>query len=439
MDDRAVADGSVGYADPWHRSAWCRPWSPHVPEHPTPDADAPLDGPDAKIGDLAASAGIRRIHVLAWRDLDDVEAGGSELHAHAVCREWAASGLEVTCRTSFAQGHPPEIMRDGYRVIRKAGRYLVFPRSVAAELAGRNGERDALVEIWNGMPFLSPLWARGPRLTFLHHVHGEMWQMVLPPRLAAMGDLLERRIAPPLYRRSRIVTLSESSREDMLDQLHLRPDRVDVVPPGIDPRFSPGAESPTPLVVAVGRLVPSKHVDKLVRAVAHARRTVPDLHLVVVGEGYERLHIEATVEDVDGGAWVDLPGRVPDDELVDLYRRAWLLGSASSHEGWGMSVTEAAACATPAVVTDVPGHRDAVVPDVTGRLVPLEAPHFPERLGDAMAALINDPGARRRLSEGAAEHAAGFTWRATATSLMAILADEATRRRRPRTEDRRSS
>lgn len=392
-----------------------------MPEHPTPDA---------KIGDLAAAAGIRRIHVLAWRDLDDVEAGGSELHAHEVCREWAAAGLEVTCRTSFAQGHPPEIMRDGYRVLRKAGRYLVFPRSVAAELAGRNGERDALVEIWNGMPFLSPIWARGPRITFLHHVHGEMWKMVLPPRLAKMGDLLERRLAPPLYRHSRIVTLSESSRDDMLAQLRPRPERVDVVPPGIDPKFSPGEESPTPLVVAVGRLVPSKHVDRLVRAVAHARRSVPDLRLVVVGEGYERLHVEATVEAVGGEAWVDLPGRVTDDELIELYRRAWVLASASSHEGWGMSITEAAACATPAVVTDIPGHRDAVVDGVTGTLVDADGDALPERLGDAMAAVLADPERRRRMSDAAAGHAAGFTWQSTATQLMAILADEAGRPRR---------
>jgi len=391
-----------------------------VPDHPVPDD---------KIGDLAAGAGIRRIHVLAWRDLDDVEAGGSELHAHEVCREWAAAGLEVTCRTSFAQGHPPEIIRDGYRVIRKAGRYLVFPRSVLAELAGRNGERDALVEIWNGMPFLSPIWARGPRITFLHHVHGEMWRMVLPPRLAAMGDLLERRIAPPLYRRSRIVTLSESSRDDMLAQLPLRADRVDVVPPGIDERFSPGTESPTPLVVAVGRLVPSKHVDRLVRAAARARATIPDLRLVVVGEGYERLKVEATVDDVGGQDWVELPGRVSDDELVELYRRAWLLASASSHEGWGMSVTEAAACATPAVVTDIPGHRDAVVDGVTGVLVPQDT-DLADRLGQAMADILGDPARRQQMASAAAEHAAGFTWQSTASQLMAILADEAGRHRR---------
>ena len=51
-----------------------------------------------KIGDLAADAGIGRIHVLAWRDLDDVEAGGSELHASTVASRWAAAGIEVVMR-----------------------------------------------------------------------------------------------------------------------------------------------------------------------------------------------------------------------------------------------------------------------------------------------------------------------------------------------------
>ena len=57
-----------------------------------------------KIGDLAADAGIGRIHVLAWRDLDDVEAGGSELHASAVAARWAAAGIDVVMRTSHAAG-----------------------------------------------------------------------------------------------------------------------------------------------------------------------------------------------------------------------------------------------------------------------------------------------------------------------------------------------
>ena len=63
-------------------------------------------------------------------------------------------------RTSYAAGHPQVSWRDGYRVIRKAGRYLVFPRAAFSEMMGWHGGRDGLVEIWNGMPFFSPLWAR---------------------------------------------------------------------------------------------------------------------------------------------------------------------------------------------------------------------------------------------------------------------------------------
>ena len=89
-----------------------------------------------KIGDIAAEAGIKRVHMLAWRDLADVEAGGSEIHASTVASLWAQAGIEVTMRTSHAQGTPPHTTRDGYRVIRRAGRYLVFPRAAVAEAAG---------------------------------------------------------------------------------------------------------------------------------------------------------------------------------------------------------------------------------------------------------------------------------------------------------------
>ena len=377
-----------------------------------------------KLGDLAAEAGLRRIHVLAWRDLADVEAGGSELHAATVARLWASAGIDVTFRTSYAQGSPPESTRNGYRVIRRAGRYLVFPRAVTSEILGRHGPRDGLVEIWNGVPWLTPLWATGPTVTWLHHVHGPMWGMVLPPNLARLGDVLERRVAPPLYRRRAIVTLSASSKEELL-AVGLKPERVTVVPPGIDPRFRPGgARATSPLVVAVGRLMPVKRFDALIDAVAEARRTVPGTELVIVGDGAEREHLEDLIQERDATEWVRLAGRLTDDALVDLYRRAWVLASASVAEGWGMTITEAAACGTPAVVTDIGGHRDAVVDGVTGLLV------APEQLGGALARVLSQPELRRRLAEGALERTSTLTWEATAAGTLAVLAQEALRKRR---------
>src|SRR5690606_31805226 len=210
----------------------------------------------------------------AWRDLDDVEAGGSEVHASEVARLWAEAGIEVTMRTSFAFGHPKTTVRDGYRVIRRAGRYAVFPRAVGSEIVGRHGPRDGLIEIWNGVPFMSPLWCRGPRAVFLHHVHQRMWPMVLPenPQLARFGALLERRLAPPFYRTTEIVTLSDSSRAELVHDLRFPANRVRVVEPGIDRRFRPGpAKSGHPLVVSVSRLMAPKRFDVVIRAAAAAR------------------------------------------------------------------------------------------------------------------------------------------------------------------------
>ncbi len=387
-----------------------------------PDASDPV----AKIGDLAAAAGVRRVHVLAWRDLDDVEAGGSEVHIAEVAKLWAAAGLDITMRTSWAQGQPTEAVRDGYKVIRRAGRHLVFPRAALAEITRRTGPRDVLVEIWNGMPFLSPVWNRGPRVILLHHVHAEMWNMTLGDTLGPLGALFESKVAPPLYRSSAIATLSESSKRELVDELGFRDDRVTVVHPGIDARFSPDGElSPDPLVVAVGRIAPVKRYDMLVRAAHRARARVPGLRLHIVGDGYERPRVDAVIDELDAGGWVTLRGRITEAELVDLYRRAWIVASASAREGWGMTLTEAAACGTPAVATRIAGHDDAVRDGSSGLLTDGD----PRSLGDAMARVLGDRQLRDRLSAGALAWAGELTWSNTATRLMRVVSDEVSRRR----------
>jgi glycosyltransferase involved in cell wall biosynthesis len=380
----------------------------------------------AKLGDLAATAGLRRISMLAWRDLDDPEAGGSELHASRVASLWAEAGIEVTMRTSYAAGHPQVTWRGGYRVIRKAGRYLVFPRAAFSEMMGWHGASDGLVEIWNGMPFFSPVWARRPTVTWLHHVHDTMWDMTLPPRLARLGRRIEFGIAPLVYRRTPIVTLSESSKQELVQKLHMAPERITVVPPGVDTRFSPGGErSPTPLVVAVGRLVPVKRLHLLIDALAEIRFRLPRLRAVLVGDGYERESLERHVHEIGADEWITFAGRIDDAALVDLYRRAWVLTSASAHEGWGMTITEAAACGTPAVVSRIAGHADAVVHEHTGLLV-----DDPAQLGPAIERVLSDNELRASLSERALLHAGRFNWEATARGTLEVLANEALRRRR---------
>ena len=211
--------------------------------------------------------------MLAWRDLADVEAGGSEVHAAEVARRWAEAGIEVTMRTSYAQGHPPEGERDGYRVVRRHGRFMVFPTTVRRRDAAPHGPATA----WSRSGTACPTSARcGPRartITLVHHVHkrhvahgarGEAGPLRRVLRAQAGAAAL-----PPHAGGHAVGVVAAASSSTTCG---FRPERIDVVPPGIDARFTPGgAEAPDPLVVAVGRLMPPKRFDELIRIAAEVR------------------------------------------------------------------------------------------------------------------------------------------------------------------------
>ncbi len=364
-------------------------------------------------GDMIA-AGVRRIHVLAWRDLDDVEAGGSENHADEFMRRWQDAGLSVLHRTSRAVGRPTTAVRNGYDVVRRGGRMTVFPRVAVSETLRRMGPYDALVEIWNGVPWMSPVWCRKPRVLILHHVHGPMWDQMFPRPVAALGRAIETRLAPPFYRRTPTVTTSTDTHEELL-HLGWRPELVTTGPVGVDAFFSPGGEkTPAPSILAVGRQAPVKRFVELLEQVARARERVPDLTLTMIGDGPQRPRIAEWIRAHDA-TWVSLAGHVDRVELRDHYRRSWLIASASLAEGWGLALTEAAGCGTPAVATDISGHRCSVLHDRTGLLAPLDS------LGDRIADVLLDDPLRTRLARAAEERARTLTWGALAVGVLRPL------------------
>ncbi len=376
----------------------------------------------SEIADAAARAGIHRVGAFAWRDLEDSEAGGSELFISRVLEVWATAGLDITLRTSLVQGRAMDTRRAGYRVVRRSGRLGVFPRVIAGQILRRGGPRaDAVLEAWNGIPFATPLWFKGPRVTVLHHVHEDMWPLALPGMLAKVGWFVEGTVAPPWYRHTPIVTNSISSRDEIVARLGIPADHISIAPPGVDVRWRPdgnAAKASAPTIVAVGRLVPHKHFDELIRLAAQVRRSIPDLQLVIVGEGYERPRLEAMAQAVDGSSWISLPGRVDDEELADLYRQAWVVAATSTAEGFGMTLTEAAACGTPSVATNVAGHRDAVVGGQSGLLC-----DTPAEMADALETVLSDPGLRERLARGAEARAAELTWERAAAAVFTPLVE----------------
>ena len=350
-----------------------------------------------------------RVLFLSWRDLAHPQAGGSEVLIDRLAR-----GL-------MERGHEPAVLCGGpvaprpYPVVDAGGTYSQYLR---APFAYRRhfSEVDLVVDVENGIPFFSPLWRRKPVLCLVHHVHADQWAMRFPSPVARLGRVLEGRAMPAVYGRSLFLAVSDSTRQ-ALTAIGVPDERIRVMTEGVDTVVgaSVGGRSPTPLFVVLGRLVPHKRVDLILRAWRVVQPIVGG-ELVVLGDGPEWDSLQTLK-----APGVAFAGHVSEEEKWRLLQRAWLLVHGAHHEGWGIAVVEAAACSTPALAFDVPGVRDAVVAGATGVLVDFET-----ELAAAWVHLAQDADWRARLGAAARRRAGTLSWDAAVTQFLAA-ADEAVR------------
>lgn len=370
----------------------------------------------------------RRILVLNWRDVRHPQAGGAEAYAHEIARRWVAAGARVTWLTAREGRAPRSETIDGVRVLRAGGALGVYLRTAARLVRVRGA--DAVVDCQNGVPFFSPLFLAPavPVVQLVHHVHQDQFATRFSRAGAALGRLLEGRVARRVYAGRLSVAVSVSTRQEMRRRLGFR-DPVAVVPNGTAPAGPRGSRAARPTVVLVSRLVPHKRVDLLLHAVAAAVARVPDLQVHVVGGGPELATLRHTAVELGVGSAVTLHGRLPDARRNELLRSAWLTTSTSDGEGWGCAVLEAAAAGVPCLALRAPGIRDSVVEGRTGWLV-----DDPGRLGDALVRALTEltaAGHAERVAGECREWAARFDWDRSADLLAGVVLAEIDARRAP--------
>jgi len=230
-----------------------------------------------------------------------------------------------------------------------------------------------------------------------------------------------------------VITISEFSKQRLMENTGLAADRVTVIPNGVDKRFAPfpKAELSDKLsnlqlpclhyILCVGSLEPRKNLARLLQAWSQIQPEVPDdVWLVLTGKkGNDRVFAnDVALSRLPSR--VHLTGHVPDDALPALYAGALVFAFPSVYEGFGLPPLEAMASGVPVLT----GNRTSL-PEVVGDAGVMVDPYDVEAIAQGLRRLIEDSALRPQLRAKGLERARMFTWEKTAEQTWGILEEAA--------------
>jgi glycosyltransferase involved in cell wall biosynthesis/O-antigen/teichoic acid export membrane protein len=360
----------------------------------------------------------RTLHILLLTDRDwtHPQGGGTGTNLFGQVARWVAWGHRVTVIAGDYPGaEKVERLGPNLEIHRMGNRLTVFPRAAMAVRRGVGADADVVLEVINGIAFFTPLWwfLKRPRVALVHHVHQDHYVAELGRRgriAAFVAEYLPLRF---LYKGTQVLTISKAAHDDLVERLGIDPQLIHVAYLGVEPhQFHEGRRSEEPTLLYLGRLKQYKRIEVALDVL----EGVPGARLEIAGTGDWREVIEREIDERGLHDRVTLHGFVPEEAKADLYGRAWLNLTASSAEGWCLTVMEAAACGTPSAALRVGGLAESVVDGETGVLA-----DTPEELTEKVRELVENPRLRDEMGAAAKARARGFTWENTARANLEVL------------------
>jgi glycogen(starch) synthase len=375
-----------------------------------------------------------RVAIVSW-EYPPLLIGGIATHVHGLATALAAQGAEVVVLTMHHPDAPDDAVVDGVRVLRARTELPWLPDDqFVARMASANHHLVALAAAlgpwrpdvvhahdwlvsWAG-DTLRHLWDR-PLVATIHATERGRNGGHLPPGQPSAINSIEWWLC---YQASRVICCSQFMRDEVTDTFDLPADKVHVVPNGVDPSAWPSPARPAAsdgsLLVSWGRVQYEKGFQTLLEALPEVRRSVPDVHAVIAGQGsyLAELHDTARAAGVDDIC--DFPGFVPDEELKDLLHRATMAVIPSLYEPFGIVALEAMAAGVPVVAAASGGLLEVINSTGAGALFP---PGDARALSTVLRRLLADPEARARQCRNATTLLAShYTWDAVAAATLPV-------------------
>lgn len=323
----------------------------------------------------------KTILFLSWRDIKSPKKGGAEIYTHEMLARMDKGDYRIIhFSPMFDNGKEEEIIDDViyyrsgsiFSVILKAKRFYNSNRD----------NIDYVVNQCNTHRFFTRFWVENDkRIFFIHQLTRRIWFYHAPFPFSLIGYLLEKPLLK-LNRHDVAITVSSSTKNDLIN-VGFKSSNIGVMPEGLS--FSPWEQSElkvkekSPTFIYVGRFAEYKGIDDTLKAFSEVKKSYPDSKIWIVGKPNIK-YIEKKLNPIckagslsvsfnDYDADVIYKGYVEEDIKLELMSRAHLLVFPSIREGWGLTISEAAAVGTPSLVYDAPGTRDAVLNGEGGYMV----------------------------------------------------------------------
>jgi len=282
----------------------------------------------------------------------------------------------------------------------------------------QNNPHDILISPDGSVPLRSPV----PSLAVIHDINFEHFPEDLPFSFRFYYRYYYPKIAKVA---TRIVTVSEFSKSDIIGHYNVQQDKIDVVYNAVGDTFRPLEESKikqvrnqyssgSPYFLFVGSIHQRKNIDGMIRSFDKFKKTVPsDIKLIFAGaKRWWNKEMEDALQQSPFKEHIVFTGRVGDLQLPELIGGATALVLVSKFEGFGIPIVEAMKCGVPVITSDV-----TAMPEIAGDAALLVDPFSTDSISEAMNRIFLDGILRQSLISKGIERAKKFTWDESATRL----------------------